>query len=552
MAQNVLTGLMQGYQWADDMQRRDTEDKRQERLGMQAEEDRGRRLTREAKTDEYADLVTARQKQEFERADRIRSLSAVQYKVESGLELTPEDRKLIDDSIDEPTRRTLDRFGTPEKATEALGHIDNLFSAISGEGGDYQGAIDSANFVLGDYVNRGEGGTEKRIKHVLPSKSGRGFYLDLEMKDKDGKYKVAPMTAGRGTADTDEVKEVDGAELLRALGYMSQSIESQLVALGDPGVMKRIEERKKSKAELAKEERKFKRDLELEKIKAGRKGSDLKTFGSPETGYFSFDPATQKTTPLVAAGGGKPEGGAVGYGKLPAEAQLVEYYKNVLGMTYDEAAQWVKNGKGNPADLAIKLYGELAGNPMNRKMSDDELRQQAVGAANFFFEAFGATRKKPDGSESQSKMASHDQELFTGKGTPVNSDDPYPGWSQPKRGADGQLYRVSPDSKQMIPVAAKAHSVNVPQEKADTGQQVTQQMVRELNAARRGLPALFESYSEEQLREGWPQFSSEVQHQYLEWKKGIEANQRESAEKQKRLEKIKSMGMAAYGRGNQS
>lgn len=311
MAQNVMTGFMQGYQWADDMQRRQVQDERQAKLDQQAAEDRTRRLGME-------DEVMGRQRKEWDDKDSVKRFSSILYKLdEGGLgALTDEDRQAAEAVIDPQTKATLARLTkTPDDAKAALGHIDQVFSAMSGQGGDYRGAIDSANVLLADYINQGQGGTEKRIKDVLPSQGGRGFYLDLEMKDEKGNFKTAPMTKGRGTADTDPVSEVDGAEMMQALGLLKKSIEARLVELGDNSPLERKREKEKAKAEVAAEERKFKRELGMEEFKAGLKAPDLKIFGGAKEGHYALDPRTGQVRQLRGgmgwAGG---EGGVGGSG----------------------------------------------------------------------------------------------------------------------------------------------------------------------------------------------------------------------------------------------
>jgi len=269
-----------------------------------------------------------------------------------------------------------------------------VFSAMSGQGGDYRGAIDSANVLLADYINQGQGGTEKRIKEVLPSQSGRGFYLDLEMKDEKGSFKTAPMTRGRGTADADPVSEVDGAEMMQALGLLKKSIEARLVALGDNSPLERQKEKEKARAEEAKEERKFKRELGMEQFKAKVKPSEWKTFGGAREGYHAFDPATGQVRRLTAGmgwAGGAGGAGVGGGGRLPAEAQLVEYYKS-QGKTFDEAMALAKQAKENPRVWAAKYYQDLAKADQEAAMMygaeptpPEELLRQAQDAAAALF-----------------------------------------------------------------------------------------------------------------------------------------------------------------------
>lgn len=309
--QNVMTGFMQGYQWADDMQRRQLQDERQAKLDTQAQQDRTRRIGME-------DEVLGRQRKEWDDKDKIRDFSQLLYKVEEGGigALSDDDLELARSVTDPLMGNTLNRLTkTPDDAKAALGHIDQVFSAMSGQGGDYRGAIDSANVLLADYINQGQGGTEKRIKDVLPSQGGRGFYLDLEMKDEKGNFKTAPMTKGRGTADTDPVSEVDGAEMMQALGLLKKSIEARLVELGDNSPLERKREKEKAKAEVAAEERKFKRELGMEEFKAGLKAPDLKIFGGAKEGHYALDPRTGQVRQLRGgmgwAGG---EGGVGGSG----------------------------------------------------------------------------------------------------------------------------------------------------------------------------------------------------------------------------------------------
>lgn len=304
MPQNVMTGFMQGYQWADDMQRRQLQDERQEKLDQQAQQDRTRRIGME-------DEVMGRQRKEWNDKDAAARLSEIAYKIDTGgyEALTDEDREVAGNLADPLTKKTLERLGkTPDDAKAALGHIDNVFSAMSGQGGDYRGAIDSANVLLADYINQGQGGTEKRIKDVLPAQSGRGFYLDLEMKDEKGNYKTAPMTRGRGTADTDPVSEVDGAEMMQALGLLKKSIEARLVALGDNSPLERQKEKREAAAELAKEERKYQHERDLQDLKAL---GDWKTIGGAKEGHYAINFATgmqRRLIPGLGYSGGSDSG----------------------------------------------------------------------------------------------------------------------------------------------------------------------------------------------------------------------------------------------------
>ena len=179
----------------------------------------------------------------------------------------------------------MERLGkTPESTKEAIGHVDNLLSALSGQGGDYRGAIDSANVLFSDYLDQGQGGTGKKIQDVFPSMSKKGFYLDLGMKDDKGNDKTAPMTRGRGVGENDEVAEIDAAELARALRLQRIALESRQVALGDKTPLERQKEKREAQAELAKEELKFRRKLAEEEFKAGLKTPEWETFGGAREG----------------------------------------------------------------------------------------------------------------------------------------------------------------------------------------------------------------------------------------------------------------------------
>jgi hypothetical protein len=440
MAQNVMTGFMQGYQWADDMQRRQLQDERQAKLDTQAQQDRTRRIGME-------DEVLGRQRKEWDDKDKIRDFSQLLYKVEEGGigALSDDDLELARSVTDPLMGNTLNRLTkTPDDAKAALGHIDQVFSAMSGQGGDYRGAIDSANVLLADYINQGQGGTEKRIKDVLPSQGGRGFYLDLEMKDEKGNFKTAPMTKGRGTADTDPVSEVDGAEMMQALGLLKKSIEARLVALGDNSPLERKREKEKAKAEVAAEERKFKRELGMEEFKAGLKAPDLKIFGGAKEGHYALDPRTGQVRQLRGGMGWAGGEGGAGGGRLPAEAQLVEYYKS-QGKTFDEAMALAKQAKENPRVWMADYYRDLAKADMENvrtygadPTAPEDLLRQAKEAASMLFGG-------PTGGG---------MEMMPSHGPGVEKVDPYAAWSAPRRAPDGNLYRFSPDGKQMIQVGA--------------------------------------------------------------------------------------------------
>ena len=412
MAQNVMTGFMQGYQWADDMQRRQVQDERQSRLDTQAQQDRTRRIGME-------DEVLGRQRKEWDDKDASARLSEIAYKIDAGgyEALTDEDREVAGNLVDPLTKKTLERLGkTPESTKEAIGHVDNLLSALSGQGGDYRGAIDSANVLFSDYLDQGQGGTGKKIQDVFPSMSKKGFYLDLGMKDDKGNDKTAPMTRGRGVGENDEVAEIDAAELARALRLQRIALESRQVALGDKTPLERQKERRNALAEEAKEEREFKRKLALKGAEAAVKTE--RPFGSDALGYYTMDP-TSNTARQVVPGLGRAAGGSgFGGGRLPAEAQLIEYYKS-QGKTFDEAMALAKQAKENPRVWAAKYYQDLAKADQESVMMygseptpPDELLRQAQDAAAMLF---GEQQKRPTGGGME-MMPSHGPGTATGGG----------------------------------------------------------------------------------------------------------------------------------------
>lgn len=128
---------------------------------------------------------------------------------------------------------------------------------------------------------------------------------------------------------------------------------------------------------------------------------------NPKTGRFdvAIGKPTAKWNPSSTAGEG---------GKLPAEAQLVEYYKNRLGISYDDAVDLVKHGKSKPEDMAVAIYTKMKADPNNMDKPDEQIRSEAAAAAEYFIGKFGGRGRRNGSSTNDNSKGPRDTSDLTG------------------------------------------------------------------------------------------------------------------------------------------
>lgn len=326
----LMDGFQQGYAFADGVRRLNREDKRRAEMDAMAQEDRQRQVAREEKDAAFQDEARGRQKQQWANEDELKRLQAIQMQIGDGegiFSLSPEDQQFLQEKVgNSPEMQALwGQYQTPESIDQGIADADNILGAFEGTKGRDE-AVESANRLLSPWINRGEGG-QKRIADVLPSQSGKGFYLELEVTGQDGKPYRAPMTSKRGTAPDEAVKEVSASKLLAGVSALKRALEAKRVSLGDTAPMAARQEAAKDERALSrfKTEKDYEHGLKLKEIEEKKKAE-------------------------VAVVKSRGRNGVA----LPAEAALAEWMV-AEKVAKDAPAAWKLIRGGSPQQLAVTI-----------------------------------------------------------------------------------------------------------------------------------------------------------------------------------------------------
>lgn len=228
---NIMTGFMQGYDFVDGKKRLDRNEAR-------FDADRTIALTRQQRMDERSDDLWKRQTKALDDQESLRGLQSEAYEIDTLLE-----RVMAGDQVAQQQAQELAAGETriqafnqmlqdPQVLEQTALDLDVLEAGFKGQAQSKGQILEAANRVLAPYINYGDGGENKRIVDILPSKSGKGFYVELEMEE-NGKTKRAPLTGPNRSADDTEVKEIPADQLAQALMAIKRDINSRRVALGD-------------------------------------------------------------------------------------------------------------------------------------------------------------------------------------------------------------------------------------------------------------------------------------------------------------------------------
>lgn len=353
---------------------------------------------RERQEQEWADADVEKARGE---ADQILLDFTRQMEAEGKTELAPGDvGNLLGrlEPVSGALRAKLKNLYDPSKVEEKLGATERLLGQLSTGHLDHDGAVADANIAFGDELDaRGSryGAKQLRISQIVPSPQGDGVMFNAEVTKEDGTTYRSPLTENGGTAE-----QGDNVVKNFRMEQIAPYLVGQLVTLR--GAKAYLTSRGKIKP------------VKLEKG------------GSPETGEYVYNPETgemvrqlskpkEKTRKVVVVGsdaGGRElvyedtgervrtlhspikasSGDGSGGGKLPAEAQLVEYYIDYHGMSREEAREEAKRAKDNPRQWKADHYTKLL-EIENEKLPDEprltpeELRQQADADAEHFFGA---------------------------------------------------------------------------------------------------------------------------------------------------------------------
>ncbi len=278
---NFMEGFMRGYDFVDKHKRLTREEQR-------LEEDRKRNQVLQGRQDE----LWQHQQQGFADQKELRKNAAEGYRYGSMIErIQSGDESVLAEAQQDPRiQGYLEQFNNPENIPQIEADILTIENAFQGKASKPE-AIDAANRFLKPFLNFGTGGENKRLVDLYPSKSGQGFYAELEMDD-NGKTKRAPLTPNRSAEDT-EVKEIPATALIQALNMAKQQLAARRVELGDmsPIQARQAEATRKLSRQDKKDQAKFEHTLALDRIAKEYEGrakllkakEDGKTGGNAET-----------------------------------------------------------------------------------------------------------------------------------------------------------------------------------------------------------------------------------------------------------------------------
>lgn len=240
---NFMNDFMQGYAFVDSVQRANRAEQRglEKQKRDEAWQDEQRGYLRE--NQEYL----GQQRQDEEQKRRAASILYRMEQEGANFKPTEEELQWAQQNMGE-NNPFAGQLESPEAAKQSLGQINSILGAFEGRSGKKE-AIEAFNALYRGQLNKGNGGTDKQVREVYPSPDGKGFVLELAMKDEQGKDKLAPMTERRSSDPDDPVKVLSGTELITDLQRRKRALETYLVALGDTSPIQAQKEAQKVQRE---------------------------------------------------------------------------------------------------------------------------------------------------------------------------------------------------------------------------------------------------------------------------------------------------------------
>jgi len=224
------------------------------------------------KTEDRDYLERERMRVDRERADQdtLKRLSAIQYSLGEGGELSPDDVSFLAKNSDLTDPETKRLITDGEYRTQAGRMNEILARRFSGENVPKQTLLDSANFLYGDQIGEG-----KELSGAYPSPDGSGLVFSVKGEGIDGDK---PLTKYRLTEQDgdNEVKVIPFsafADDVAKRNKLISSIEKWRISLGDSSPIANKAAAAKQKAKYAREDKvagdKQSNAEALEKLKHG-------------------------------------------------------------------------------------------------------------------------------------------------------------------------------------------------------------------------------------------------------------------------------------------
>jgi hypothetical protein len=163
-----------------------------------------------------------------------------------------------------------------KESKERKKYIESLYRGLGAlESGDFSGvSSDDVDRVFKGWVNQGSSeGESKRFVRFVPSEHGKGFHAEVEVTRGDGKKEIKPVTVNRSSDPQDPVATFRATDFFndaKAKQMVLKKMAYEMAAAGDPTLLNEIHEREakmaEANAELAKEDREFRRDKQLKRL----------------------------------------------------------------------------------------------------------------------------------------------------------------------------------------------------------------------------------------------------------------------------------------------
>lgn len=263
--------------------------------------------------------------------DKVNHLNARKMRVMAGagVEWSPENQKAL-----ENYGRTAD----PEYllAPETGAALETFEKVMSGEiDKNDPRAIQSANRLIN--VQRGATeGRQVQINRIYPSKDGQGIHLGLHVKNADGTENPKGVLTDRRSSDPDDiVSTISFDELISNYSNIKQARS----ALSDPKMRQAFMDYYDplpDQSVSAKDQSTIQKNTALSKLYESR----------AETEKVN----REKIIKEVKSGGGSG-------GKLPADAQMIEFYRG-MGYSDEDSIAMVKEAVSSPAQF-VTAYSKM-------------------------------------------------------------------------------------------------------------------------------------------------------------------------------------------------
>jgi len=239
---------------------------------------------------------------------------------------------------------------------------------------DEPAAMGALNYFLQGRINNDPATANKKITGLTPAPNGQGVMVELGVELKNGEAYSAPLTRNRSSDPADPVAIVpyndifalvnEVADDLQEAGFqgdmtqITKQLEEYLrVASGDRTV-------EQAAAELAKEERKHAREIELEGVKSGNRIKEYQSRAVTGTGNQTIN--------------------------------TIEYFRNNLAnpdgtpISVTQAVEIANLSKSDPRDAVLRVYQQLSDAQSSTmlpgrdegRLSEQQLMEQAQTMVN--------------------------------------------------------------------------------------------------------------------------------------------------------------------------